>query len=461
LPAFEALEAALNHKDPEIALRAWHLLHNMHAQWADRRDPPAVQEILQDYGLQTWDDRARRIIRLAFLWDLTGTAAACRLVRFERQSGLSDFAAIQILYSEPFDSASRVRFQGAVEASLAGSNRPAAKWLLAYVRLRRDAKTALPEWTSLVESQCARCKQAPDVIEPEIAVGLRYLLALGLAAEGDQTAAESTAEQARQMPHPSDSLGLNLRTQTAYVLARRGRMPWAEKEYGFLMKCGDPVTMFTAGGYFAEFLYAHREYQAAAEVYQQALAASSRLQFRSVEDGQARLKRCRARMNYFWACHWAQQHDAAKQLDSLERALQDDPSEADTLIACYRLSDPTPQFRERVAKLLQEQTAKLRDEMVRNPKANLPYNHFAWLVGNTRGDLDEALRASRKSLELSPNNASYLDTLAHVYFAKGDLADAVKYQTMAVERDPHSEPFNAALTRFRTALEERAAKTPH
>jgi Flp pilus assembly protein TadD len=70
----------------------------------------------------------------------------------------------------------------------------------------------------------------------------------------------------------------------------------------------------------------------------------------------------------------------------------------------------------------------LRRRIEAAPENPSSYNQLAWLLGNTHGDLEEAARCAKKSLELSPNSGAFLDTLAHVYYAKGDFEQAVKYQ---------------------------------
>ena len=81
----------------------------------------------------------------------------------------------------------------------------------------------------------------------------------------------------------------------------------------------------------------------------------------------------------------------------------------------------------------------------------LPYNQLAWLVANTEGDQDEALKMSLKSLELRPATAGFLDTLAHCYYARKEYAEAVKHQAMAVELDPYSPALARMLKKFRAA----------
>lgn len=82
-------------------------------------------------------------------------------------------------------------------------------------------------------------------------------------------------------------------------------------------------------------------------------------------------------------------------------------------------------------------------------------NQLAWLVGNTFGDYDEAVRLSQRSLEIRPDYAGYLDTLGRCYYAKGDFENAIKYQSQAVKLDPHSGQIQRQLALFK---KEQAAK---
>ena len=134
----------------------------------------------------------------------------------------------------------------------------------------------------------------------------------------------------------------------------------------------------------------------------------------------------------------------------------------DSLITSFRLPDQTLEHRAKIREKLRKAIANYRGQIERSSPddqgAEL-MNQFAWLVGNTEGDLDEALRYSKRSLELKPNTGAYLDTLAHVYFARGDYDSAIRNQTVAAERDPHSGLIAQELTRFRAvAAEHKKAK---
>ena len=74
------------------------------------------------------------------------------------------------------------------------------------------------------------------------------------------------------------------------------------------------------------------------------------------------------------------------------------------------------------------------------------YNQWAWLVTNTEGDFAQAVQHSLRSLELAPDEPSYLDTLGRCYFAAGDVENAIKSQRKAVELAP-AIPDHAAAAR--------------
>ena len=76
--------------------------------------------------------------------------------------------------------------------------------------------------------------------------------------------------------------------------------------------------------------------------------------------------------------------------------------------------------------------------------------------------MQEALRASRRSLELSPDNAAYLDTLGRCYYALGDLENAIRFQSRAVQLEPSTQQIRRQLEFFRneSAGAAKAATPP-
>ena len=458
--AYDALHAATTDADLEVATRARYLLALMRTQWAMPSDPPEVQELLEDYGFLSRDDRWARIRSLARLREGAGIPALCRLVRFEKSELLSKLAAIEILHSEPVDAQGRARLGESLRAQLGNSRRPGAKWLLACLDLRQDPKSAQPAWTELVETERILLQTAPEKTGPQIVAALMYHLAEVQAELGNDALADETALRARQLSPGNHPTQLYSHLEMANALQRRGLFRWAEAEYRQIIEAGVPEFAMVSQRTLAEMWHDQGNDQAAAQTLAEAVQLVEKLQSPNRQSQIAgELKGVRARMNYFLACHQAEQGNRAKQLEHLELALKDDPAEIDVLIACWRLPDQSQEFRRRIGDLIDRAAAELRQGIGDPPEDANACNQYAWLVGNTKGDYDEALSCSLKAVELSPNSGAFYDTLAHVYYAKGDYDNAVKAQTRAVELEPHSGLILRQLKVFRDALDKQQARS--
>ncbi len=252
------------------------------------------------------------------------------------------------------------------------------------------------------------------------------------------------------------------RLQVALALRRRGLHAWAEAEYRHVAEKGAILDRVVSLVYLSEMLHDRGESLRAAEARRagfqviQNLAPGAREQAKeSLLSYGIDAADIAARMHYFEACHWQQQGDRAKQRQCLNEAILANSAEIDTLIALAKLPDQTDAEREKTRRLIDKAVLMLRRDIEEDPDDATAYNQAAWLMGNTQKNLDEALRLANKANELSPNNGAYLDTLAHVYFAKGDLENAIRFQERAVEVEPHSVQIANALKAFRTAAEER------
>jgi tetratricopeptide (TPR) repeat protein len=62
--------------------------------------------------------------------------------------------------------------------------------------------------------------------------------------------------------------------------------------------------------------------------------------------------------------------------------------------------------------------------------------------------LEEALKHAQKAVELSPDKAAYVDTLAEVHFQRGDRDEAIRHIRRCIELEPDSQYFHEQLTRF-------------
>jgi tetratricopeptide (TPR) repeat protein len=324
-----------------------------------------------------------------------------------------------------------------------------------------DTLGSLLEWL-IHEKDWKVLDHLAEQFAPQIAADplLLYALAEVRAVRGDTAQAEQLAGRALALAPGKEPDDLSRHLGAAIRLQNRGRFAWAKREYRHVIAAGGPTSDRTlqAQRLLAEMLHDQGEEQEAAELLQQLVQAVGINRPPQARVLRATLGEIRARMHFFFACHWAAKGDRARQAESLDKALAEDPSDVDVLIACYRLPAAPPPYREKIRKLIAAAAVELNQKISEEPDDPSSYNQLAWLVGNTEGDLDEALRAASKAVELAPEAGGYYDTLGRVYFAKGDLVNAVKQQTKAVELDPHSGQVARQLALFRKALEESKAK---
>jgi tetratricopeptide (TPR) repeat protein len=287
-----------------------------------------------------------------------------------------------------------------------------------------------------------------------------YELAYLCQQKGNAELAEKIAEQARLLGGPQRTFVQH--AQIAFQLQKRGWLKWAEAKYRQALELSEPThpTALAARSLLSEMLHDRGDELEAAKVLKVAVDAIDEKAKKGIQVPQLGSREpatLRARMNFFFAAHYASLGDRPNQIKYLDEAMRHDPTDADVLIALYHLPGLDAARRDKNREQIKAAVADFRQQIARNPEEPALYNQLAWLVANTEGDQNEALAASEKSLELMPDSPGYLDTLARCYYAKGDLDNAVKYQTRALELEPHSGQMQKQLELFRKAQAEKAA----
>jgi tetratricopeptide (TPR) repeat protein len=317
----------------------------------------------------------------------------------------------------------------------------------------------MAEWNRLVEVEQGVLRRTPDRSNPRIVGCLLYDLAVVQAGQGLQELAEKTAQRARQILPNRTAADLYGHLMMALSLQRRGLFPWSVEEYRQVIRSNFPEYAAMSYHWLSEMYHDIGDDANAAQTLQDALKLVDQRILENIEafTGYS-LAEHRARMNYFLACHWQSKGDAAKHREYLDEALKVYPAEIDSLIARYRLPKPDPEYHKKTRELIGRAVAGMREEIEKSPQDARGYNQLAWLIGNTEGDFDEALRLVQKSLELSPDNGAFYDTMGRVYYARGDYANAVKCQSLAAEMEPHSGLILKQLQFFKDQLREHPPK---
>jgi tetratricopeptide (TPR) repeat protein len=296
---------------------------------------------------------------------------------------------------------------------------------------------------------------------------LLYLVA------ANHAAADQPAEAAKLADHAFDLMALDLgeRNELGEVVAELGHHDWAEREWQHVVDeapVADIESMKARRSIANWCLHDRGDDKAAADLLGEACDAADKRKKKLAEDkkpvgdeieveifnetGRYYVNALKIQREYFLACHLETQGDYAGQQKHLETAFRLDQQDPDVLIAMFRLKEADEVYREKVAGRVRRAIDQVEQMIEGNPDEPQWYNHYAWLVSNTEGDFDKAVRYSLKSLELCPNTPSYLDTLGRCYYAAGDLENAVKYQRQAVAMHPKVKVMRKQLEMFEKAL---------
>jgi tetratricopeptide (TPR) repeat protein len=297
-----------------------------------------------------------------------------------------------------------------------------------------------------------------------------YYAAIAQAKHGKVEEAEQLAEKAAQI----DSQTTLESFLTAKDLEEHNQFDWAVREY---RRSIDDQKVATHEGilariYLASLLHDHEQNKDAAEVVEpldtavrnEAQTARLYAELQRYYDGRLDLPKANelsGRLHFYRALQHHSQKDWSAERTELEQAFKLDPLNADVLIAMYRLPEADQEWQTKVRKNIADLTQRFQQEINESPNDPSGYNQWAWLVSNTEGDYQKAIRYSHRSIELLPASASksaggsFLDTLGRCYFAAGDLENALKYQREAVSRIEYMQVMHRQLAQFEKALAEK------
>ncbi len=291
---------------------------------------------------------------------------------------------------------------------------------------------------------------------------LMYTLCEARVTQRQPELAEKTAEKALKINGDSQQEHAIL----AKRLTERGLASWADREWRQVLALGPLGTVADvyARDYLSNGLHDRGLDLEAAQLLQQLLDAADNDAniMQRIRTAQQQVETnpnlIRANMHFYLSCHAAAQGDLAQRRENLDRALQLDRTNVEVLIGLYQMTDSEPPKRVEIVKLIKDVIEVYRSRIEDGPDEPNFYNQIAWLVANTEGDVDEAIRLSHKSVELARaagekwRVGGLLDTLGHCYYAKKDYENAVKYQTEAAQLDPHTTAIARQLKTFRAAL---------
>ena len=294
---------------------------------------------------------------------------------------------------------------------------------------------------------------------------LLYVLAHAKRTLGNSAAADEIAMEARKLNPTTAANHLD----AAYKLERQGWFDWSEDEYQKVIQIDGLKSIYThlAISQLSEMLHdqGHDKKAAAAlEPLVLLLKTSPKLKKQLVTQLNRRPSSLYSRMHFFRACHHKSEGDRDKQQAELLQAIGEDPSDADVLIALYRMPNQTDEETLQTKKRIDSAIDSFRKRIQTTRNSATALNQFAWLVGNTYGEVnqqlaEEAIRNSHKSLEKKPDAAGYFDTLGRCYYAKGDIENALRFQKKAARLNPHSGLIRGQLELFEQTRSQNEQKS--
>ena len=89
---------------------------------------------------------------------------------------------------------------------------------------------------------------------------------------------------------------------------------------------------------------------------------------------------------------------------------------------------------------------KLRDKF---PMDDNIRNSAAWLAARSKRRLDDAEKESIEALRLRPNQSAYLDTMAEIWFARGNREKALEWSEKSIRSEPGATALREQYYRFK------------
>lgn len=510
------LRRAARSNDPAIAAAAGELLQRL--PWTREADPPVVRELLGNFGQQWPDERQAVVEQLASLRSASALAALVRIAAYDTDPSVA-WLVVQHLRTMPgrrardaLDALDEPEPSPTLQAARGWA------WLRADPRKAlRLFEQAVREFegsdNAMVDDEMRRLMRlaadlADEADQPETASDLRRRR-IELSELDDADSSGALAELLASHVHRGDRASLqdDLRRfasrladpRVLYVLAedaeRRGsrrvargmrvladrtlpvstidpmtlgeflfELGWnrpAQRVFSELVRrveTDDPILAANARLRLGRIAEIEKRYADAADLLEGAIESapesvftytsrSGHVEVRSSDQMRGEVARLRLRD----ALTRNDAREVERRLGELAPLAHFESGLAlETIVRLHerqRFDEARELFR-RARRLLRERLRDAADD----PDV---LNEAAWLMARSGMAVEEALPLARRAIELAPDHAGYLDTLAEALFRLGQVEEAVRVEQRAVELRP-DDPFLARqVQRFRTTPPDR------
>ena len=505
IQAYSELQRAKQSHDVEIVRRAEHVLSQIEQTLLDSENRDAA------YLIQLYTAAPEPVSKARILWCLAdpvptlfyekytyekgfekgeGLQTLCRLVRFEENSSLRLEAAKTLIASPPVLPVQRQKWYQYIRDTFfdPGGNE-LIQCLAHYANLWCDLNDAdekrTPAFQERVRETGAETLRLLEKPENNIQIGsgvdilLHYAVAeiqdtAGLTAERDETVSRALAIQPQPIQTSEliqliggleEGQAMNEHRRVGQYLKMRCRLRWGMAHFQRVIETGDILIRIQACAAAAETALLTHDYSAAADFWDKYIEIHNSPEYTKDYDPSRAILIAQRQKTYCLAAkvasegNWAGVRDIFGQTPvfPIAAVLMDD---MELIILAYRLCSQLPdidsEFKNAVETSLKQmwQVIVLEYESLHEARwERTPEycNAAAWLLANTDGDYPSALTLIEAALKSEPDNATYLDTLAHVYFLGGRIDEAVRIQEQVVRMAPEGIIFQKALERFQQA----------
>jgi tetratricopeptide (TPR) repeat protein len=270
-----------------------------------------------------------------------------------------------------------------------------------------------------------------------------FLWGHALAKAGKKAEGERRMEQSHWLPLGNEEA----RHEFLVALGERDLIDASKRENELLERVSQPASYYAGEAQRRKALYfqSQRDYLRAADCEERAMLRCLRTYVSFVQAPAyvavpAKVHRERAR-----GLMAAGRIDEA--LREANRCLEELPGEVDVPILLSPGLEKAGRKKEATV-LFARVNGVLLDVCKDYPKCSWAHNSVAWLSACCGRDLDQGLTHAQRAVELEPNVAGYRDTLAEVYFQRGDKAKAAEAQKKAIELDPKKPYYAKQLKRI-------------
>ena len=500
IQAYPELQRAKQSHDVEIVRRAEYVLSQIEQTLLDTENRETAEYIQLYTVARDPASKARIIWYLAdpvpsFTFErgfdkCEGLQTLCRLVRFEESSALRLEAAKTLIASPPVLPMQRQKWYRHIrDHFLEPGDDELCQCLAHYAKLWCDLDDAdektTPAFQDRVRGVSAEVLRLLEKPENSIQIGsgidilLHYAVAevqesAGLIAERDATVSRALAIQPQPMQTSEliqliggqeEGQVMNEHCRVGWYLNMRFRLHWAMAHFQRVLETGDIFPRMLASEVAAETSTLAFDYSTAAAFWDKHLEILNSPEYTEGHDPSQQILRAQKQKTYCLAekaaseGNWDEVREIITQTSAIP-VVSLRMADMELVILAYRLCAHLPniesEFKDMVMSSLKQmwQFIVLDYESLpalRWEKMPMLCNAAAWLLANTEGDYQSALTLIEAALKSEPDSATYLDTLAHVYFLGKKFDEAVRTQERVVRMAPEAVLFQKALERFQQA----------